>query len=96
MHQLVDLRQLLQVNNLEGCLDHTTSEEVNSLIAVLSVSDVRCLDADHLEDRLEHWCFDKGTCGQTDDDDGTAWSDVLGSLLEWLLVHSDEDDGVWA
>lgn len=40
MHQLVDLRQLLQVNHLEGCLDQATSEEVNGLCAVLSVSDV--------------------------------------------------------
>jgi hypothetical protein len=40
MHQLIHLGQLLQVNNLEGRLDHTTSEEVNGLVAILSVSDV--------------------------------------------------------
>lgn len=96
MHQLVDFRQLLQVHNLEGRLDHTASEEVNSLITVLSVSDVRGLDAHHFENRLEHWCLDEGTCGQTDDDDGTARSDVFCGLLEGLLVHSDEDDSVWA
>ena len=36
------------------------------------------------------------TCGKTDDDDGTSGADVLGGLLEWLLVDGDKDNGVGA
>lgn len=77
-------------------MDQTTCEEVKSLIRVLSVADVRGLDSDHLEHGLEDWCSDVGVGWETDDDDGTSWSDVFGSLLEWLLVDSDQDDGMWA
>lgn len=52
------------------------------------------LDSDHLDDGLEDGGLQVGTGGETNADDGTAWADVLGSLLEGLLVDSDEDDGV--
>jgi hypothetical protein len=52
------------------------------------------LDPDHLDDGLKDGSLEVGTSGKTNADDGTAWSDVLGSLLEGLLVDGDEDDSV--
>lgn len=52
------------------------------------------LDPDHLDDGLEDWSLEVGTSGETNADDGSARSDVLSSLLEGLLVNSDEDDSV--
>ena len=40
VHQLVHLRQILQVDRLEGCMDQASCKEVNCLLAVLAVSDV--------------------------------------------------------
>lgn len=96
MHKLVDLWQLLEIDRLEGCVDETACEEGESLLRVLSVADVRGLDANHLEHRLEDWCSDVCTGRQTNDDDGTSGSNVFCGLLEGLLVHSHEDDGMGA
>jgi len=52
------------------------------------------LNPDHLDDGLEHGSLEVGTGGETNADDGSAGSDVLSSLLEGLLVDSDEDDSV--
>lgn len=52
------------------------------------------MDADHLEHRLEDGCADVCACWQTDNNDGTSGADILGGLLEWLLVDGDKDDGV--
>jgi hypothetical protein len=94
VHLVVDHLELRKTNDLEGCLDHATSEEVNGLGAVLAVTDVRSLDADHLDDRLEDGGLEVSTSRQTDANDRSARADVLGSLLEGLLVDGDEDDSV--
>ena len=96
MHHLVDLWQVFEVDDLERRMNQASREEVDRLLAVLPVSDVRALDADHLEHRLEDGRLDLGARWQTDDDDGAPGSDVLGRLCEGLLVDGDEDDGVWA
>lgn len=62
----------------------------------MSVADIRALDSDHLQDGFKDWGADVCLCGETDDDDGSAGSDVFGGLLEWLLVDRNEDDGVGA
>jgi hypothetical protein len=50
------------------------------------------LDSDHLDDRLENGSLEVSTGWETNADDGTAWSNVFGGLLEWLLVDGNEDD----
>jgi len=40
VHQLVDLRQLLEIDGLEGSVDHTTGEKIQGFCAVLPVADV--------------------------------------------------------
>lgn len=77
-------------------MNQATSEEIKSLSRVLSVTDVRSLNSDHLKHGLEDGRPDVSLCRQTDNDDGTSWSDVFSGLLEWLLIDSNEDDGVWA
>lgn len=52
------------------------------------------MDSDHLDDSLEDGCLQVGASGETNADDGTAWADVLGGLLEGLLVDGNEDDNV--
>ena len=96
MHHLVDLGQILQIHCLKWCMNQSSCEEINCLFAVLSVSDVAALDANHLEYRLKHRCLNLGACRQADDNNCATRSDVLGSLLEWLLVDSDKDNSVWA
>jgi hypothetical protein len=54
----------------------------------------RTLDSDHLNDGLEDGSLEVGTSGETNADDSTARSYILGRLLEWLLVDSDKDDSV--
>jgi len=77
-------------------MDHATCEEVQRLRAVLPVANVRCLNANHLDHRLEDGCPDICTCGEPDDNDRATRANILCSLLEWFLVGGDEDDGVWA
>lgn len=52
------------------------------------------LDPDHLDDGLEDGSPEVSTSGKTNADNGSTRSDVLSSLLEGLLVDSDEDDSV--
>lgn len=96
MHLIIDVWQILEVDGLKWSMDETSSEEIKSLGRILSVADVRSLNSDHLEHRLEDWCSNVCTSWQTDDDDGTSRPNVLSSLLEWFLVDGDQDDSVWA
>jgi hypothetical protein len=96
LHLVVDHLQLRQADDLEWGLDEAAREEVNRLCAVLAVTDVRALDADHLDDGLEDGRPEVRAGGQADADDGAARADVLCGLLERLLVDGDEDDGVRA
>jgi hypothetical protein len=95
-HLVVDHLQLRKPHNLERRLDEASGEELNRLGAVLAVTDVRALDPHHLDDRLEHRRLQVRAGRQTDADDGAARADVLGRLLEGLLVDGNEDDGVGA
>lgn len=83
-----------EVSDEATYMNYSTSEELKSLLTVLSVTDVRALDSDHLEDRLEDWCSDMGTRRQTNHNDGSSGSDIFGSLLEGFLVDGHEDDSV--
>jgi hypothetical protein len=94
VHLVVNHLQLREANNLERRLDQTPREEVNRLGAVLAITNIRSLNADHLDDRLEHGRLEVRTRRQTDANDGTTGTDVLSRLLERLLVDSDEDDSV--
>ena len=75
-------------------MNESSCEEIESLLAVLSVANIGSLDPNHLEHRLEHWCADEGTSWQTNNDDCSPRSDVFGGLLEGLLVDSHQDDCV--
>jgi hypothetical protein len=52
------------------------------------------LDPDHLDDGLENRRLQIGASWKTNADDCTAWADVLGGLLEGLLVDGDKDDNM--
>lgn len=54
-----------------------TTEKLNSLSRISSVSDVRALDGDHLDDGLEYWGAEVGTGWETDGNDCAARTDVL-------------------
>lgn len=94
MHLVVDHLELRESNDLEWRLDQATSVEVDGLGAVLAVADVGSLYPDHLDDRFKHGRLEVGTSWKTYADDGTARSNVLSRLLEWLLVHSHEDNSM--
>jgi hypothetical protein len=94
LHFVVNHLELRKSDDLEGCLDQTATVELDRLAAVLAVAYIRPLDCDHLDNRLKDWCLEVRACWETDTDDGTAGTDVLGGLLEWLLVDRDEDDGM--
>jgi hypothetical protein len=94
VHLVVDHLELRETDDLEGSLDQATGVEVNGLGAVLAVAHVRSLYADHLDDGLEDGRLEVSTSWETNADDGAAWANVLGSLLEGLLVDRDEDDSV--
>ncbi len=79
VHQFVDLLQLAQAAGLEWCLDETTAEELDGFGGVASIADVRTLDGNHLDDRLEDRCAEIGSSGETDSNDRTSWSNVLSS-----------------
>lgn len=78
MHEVVDHLELAEADGLDRGLDETAAEEVQGLGRVLAVADVGSLDGDHLDDRLEDGCAEVGTGGETNADDGTAGTDVLG------------------
>ena len=40
VHELVHLRELLEVDRLEGSMDQATSEERKSLLRILSIADI--------------------------------------------------------
>jgi hypothetical protein len=94
VHLVIHHLELGKADNLEWCLDQATSVEVNGLGGVLAVTNVGTLNPDHLDDRLENGGLQVGTSWETDADDSSAWSDVLSSLLEGLLVDSNENDSV--
>lgn len=77
VHEVVDLLQLRQTDNLERCLDEAAAVEVECLRGIFAIADVRALDGDHLDDRLEHRGAKVGAGWETDADDGTSWADVL-------------------
>jgi hypothetical protein len=94
VHLIVNHLKLRKTDNLEGSMDQATAVEFDGLGAVLAVTHVRTLYPDHLDDRLEDWCLKVSTGGETNADDCAARADVFSSLLEGLLVNSDEDDGM--
>jgi len=96
LHELEDLVELRETNSLEGNLDETTAEEVDGLSSIGTVTDIRSLDLNHANDSVEDGGRELSTSGETDADDGTLGSDVLGSLLEGLLGSSDEESSVRA
>merc|ERR1712029_371369 len=96
LHLVVHTVQLAQADNLVRRLDQATSVKLNRLGRVLAVAHVAALDGHHLDDALEHGSLEIRAGRETDADDGTAGTNVLGGLLERLLADSDEEDGVRA
>jgi hypothetical protein len=94
LHELVDLVELRETDSLEGDLDETAAEEVNGLSGISTVADVRSLDGDHANNCVEDGSRELSIGRETNADDSTARADVLGSLLEGLLVGSDEESSV--
>jgi hypothetical protein len=94
VHELVHLGQILQFDRLEWRMDQASYKEIDGLFAVLSVSDVAGLNADHLQHRFKNGGLDLGTSRQADDDDSAAWPDIFCRLCKWFRSHSNEDDGV--
>lgn len=96
LHKLEDFVELRETDSLEGDLDESTAVEVDGLSGIGTVTDVRSLDLDHANDGIEHRSRELSTSGETNADNSTLRSDVLGSLLEGLLGGSDEESGVGA
>ena len=94
VHELVDLGELAEADNLVGGLDEAAGEKVQGLGSVLAVADVAALDGDHADDGLKDRGLEVGLGGETNADDRAVGADVLGSLLEGLLADSQEDDGL--
>jgi hypothetical protein len=94
LHLVVNHLELRKSDDLEGCLDETTTVELDRFAAILTVTDIRSFYCDHLDNRLKHWCLEVRACWETDADDGAAGADIFGGLLERLLVDRDEDDGM--
>ena len=86
--------ELRETNNLNGGVDKTTGEEVNGLSRVGTVTDVRALDADSLDNVREHLRLGNGAGGQTNQDDGTSGANVLSRDTNGLLRDSNVDDSV--
>ena len=95
-HHIIHRLQLTKTDNLVRALDKPTGEEVDSFLGILSVADVAALNLNHLDDRTEHGGLDISVRGQANADNGTEGADVVGSLLEWTLRHSKEDNSVGA
>jgi hypothetical protein len=96
LHELEDVVELRETNSLEGNLDETTTVEIDGLGGIGTVTDVRSLDLDHANDSVEDRSRELSTGGETDADNSTLGSDVLGSLLEGLLGGSDEESSMGA
>jgi hypothetical protein len=96
LHELEDVVELRETNSLEGNLDETTAVEIDGLGGIGTVTDIRSLDLDHANDSVEDGSRELSTGGETDADNSTLGSDVLGSLLEGLLGGSDEESSMGA
>ena len=94
VHHVIDLLEFTHTDDLERCIDEATAEEINGLARVLAVAHVGTFDGLHADDGFEDWCAEVRTGWETDGDDGSAGPQVLGCLLEWLLVDRDQNDGV--
>lgn len=84
-HELEDLGKILQRSSLEGGLDQSALEEVQSFDAILTVADIAALDADHANNSVQNRRFEEGICRKTNGHNGSARADILCCLLEWLL-----------
>jgi len=96
LHELKDVVELRETDSLKGNLDEATAEKVDGLSSIGTVTDVRSLDLDHANDSVKYGSRELSTSRETNADDGTLGSDVLGSLLEGLLGSSDEKSSVRA
>jgi hypothetical protein len=94
LHEVVNALKLAETDGLEWSLDEAAAEEVERLAGILTVADIGTLDRNHLDDRLEDGRAEVSAGRETDADDCTARTDVLGGLLEGFLVDGNEDDGV--
>lgn len=95
LHLLKDRLELRKTHNLEWSLDQSSRKEVNRLSSITSVTDVRSLDSNHLDDSIKDRSLQERTSWETDSHDGSAWTNVLRSLLEWLLEWCEKEHGVW-
>lgn len=95
LHLLKDALKLRKTHNLERSLNKTSRKEVNRLSGITSVTDVRTLDGDHLDNSIKDWSLQERTGWETNSNDRPAWTDVLRGLLEWLLEWSEQQDSVW-
>ena len=77
VHELVHLVQFAQSARLIWCIDQTTSEELDGLCRVASITDVWTLDCDHLDDRLKDRCTEICTCWKTNGNDCPTRADIL-------------------
>jgi hypothetical protein len=96
LHELEDIVELRETDSLEGNLDEATAVEVDGLGSIGTVTDIGSLDLDHANNSVEDGSRELGTGGETNADNSTLRSDVLGSLLEGLLGGSDEKGSVRA
>lgn len=96
MHLVVHGLEFGEPDDLKRRLDQAATEKLNRLGAILAIADIGALDPDHFDDGLEDRSLEVGARGQADANDGAARADILGRLLERLLVDGDEDDDVGA
>ena len=93
-HKLEHLRQLLQRNSLERSLDQATRVEVNGLNAILAVTDIAALDADHLDNGFENGGLQEYIGGKADGNNSTSRASVFDSLMERLFRNSKQEHSV--
>ncbi|KAH3658881.1 hypothetical protein OGATHE_006607 [Ogataea polymorpha] len=95
LHLLEDLRQLGKTGNLEWRTDKASGEEVHGLGSVLSVTNIRSLDLDGLDDVLKDRRFANSAGWKTNQNNLTEGSHVLTRLGDSSWRHRHVDDTVW-
>lgn len=96
MHQFIDVLQLTQTNGLVWNGNQTSSVEINGLSRVSAVTNIATLDVDHAKNSVENWGADASIGRKTNANDSATSTDILGCLLEGLLLNSDEKTSMGA
>lgn len=90
-HELKHVWQFRQFPDFEGRVDVSLGIEIDRLLRVEAVADVRAFDGDHADDGGEDVCGDTCMGREADADDGSAGAAVL--AITTLSIPSPHYDG---